>query len=72
MTTYFYKLYVTLVCNLFTDPENEDFDDSDKDKDWKEKESSKISSERSTPKCDEISFNDVYEQGIINDIINKV
>lgn len=57
---------------LFTDSENEDFDDSVKDKDWNEKECSKLSSEVSSSECNEILNNDINEKDIINVIINEV
>lgn len=44
-------VYITYITSyLFSDSENEDFDDSVKDKDWKIKESSKKSSVGSTLK----------------------
>lgn len=67
----YYKFYVQQFF-LFTDSENEDFDDSVKDKDQDEKENSELSSERSYSECDEILDNDINEQGIINVIINEV
>lgn len=73
MISCFYEFYVTTVYILITDSENEDFDDSFKDKDWKEDKSSERSSESSKSECDDILTNDnINEQGVINDIINKV